>query len=90
MVAPVEFEIVKRLIKPGSGNLPPDVARFFLDVRLDTDDQSRMSELNAKANEGSLTPAEERELDSYLRVCTSLAILHAKARVSLKSQNSAA
>jgi hypothetical protein len=90
MVAPIEFEIVKRLIRPGSGNMPPEVARFFLDVRLDPSDEARITELSGKANEATLTATEEAELDSYLRVCTSLDILHAKARISLKAQTSAA
>jgi hypothetical protein len=90
MVTSVELEIVKRLIKPEAGNLSPDVARFFLSVQLDSADQARMAELNFKANRGSLDSDEERELDAFIRVSDSLAILHAKARISLKAQSSAA
>lgn len=90
MVANSEIEIVKRLFRPDSGNLPPEVAKFFLTVHLDPADRAKMEVLNVKANRGTLTPNEEIELDSLLRVCSSLSILHAKARLSLKLQNSAA
>jgi hypothetical protein len=90
MLASTEIEIVKRLIRPESGNLPVEVARFFLGVHLDPADRAKMEDLNVKANRGTLTPPEERELDSLLRVCNSLSILHAKARLSLQAQNSAA
>jgi len=84
-----ELEIVKRLTG-GTADLPPDVAQFFLSIHLRPAEHARMEELNTKANRGTLSPEEEQELDSYIRLCDSISILHAKAKLSLKTQNPAA
>ena len=85
-----ELEIVKLLTGDQETDLPPDVARFFLGIQLRPADRARMEELGTKANRGTLAPGEERELDEYIRLCDSLAILHAKAQLSLKPQSPAA
>jgi hypothetical protein len=48
-----------------------------------------MLDLAEKAREGSLTPAEQGELESYERVGSLLGILQSKARTSLKKESSA-
>jgi hypothetical protein len=90
MVANFLSEIVKRVLRPESGDLPPEVARYLLGLHVEQSDRDRMEELGVKANRGTLTPDELKELDSYLDVCLSLDILHAKARLSLNSQSMSA
>jgi hypothetical protein len=90
MVANFLSEIVKRVLRPESGDLPPEVARYLLGLHVEQSDRDRMEELGVKANRGTLTPDEIKELDSYLDVCLSLDILHAKARLSLNSQSMSA
>jgi hypothetical protein len=83
-------EIIKRVMRPDAGDLPPEVARYLLGLHIEQSDRERMEELGVKANRGTLTSDETEELDSYLDVCVSLDILHAKARLSLKSQSMSA
>jgi hypothetical protein len=90
MSSSVELEIVKRILRPEAGDMSVDVARYFLGVRLSDFDRERMTELGIKANRGTIAQDEKGELDSYIRVCDLLSILQAKARLSLKTQSSAA
>jgi hypothetical protein len=46
-----------------------------------------MHELAAKAREGTLTPAEQAEINNYERVGYLLGVLHSKARRSLKGRH---
>ena len=62
------------------GYAGPEVARYLLSMRLTQDDEERVNELSAKARVGSLSAAEEQELDSYLHVGFLLGVLRAKAR----------
>jgi hypothetical protein len=87
MPVDVEFEILKRVLRPDQTDMPAEVAKFVLGVGLPSADRDRMEELGVRANRGSLSPPEEQELDAYLKVCRSLAILQAKAKLSLKAQN---
>jgi len=84
-----QLDILKRLLKPEAG-MPLDTAKYILDVHLEEKDHDRMQELGVKANRGTLTPEEDRELQYYLLICDVLSILHAKARLSLKTHNTAA
>jgi hypothetical protein len=90
MVANFLSDILTRVLRPESGDLPPEVARYLLGLHLDQHDRDRMEALWVKANRGTLTADETKELDSYLDVTLSLDILRAKARLSLKSQSMSA
>lgn len=61
-------------------------AREFLKYKLKETDRARVQELSAKAHEGTLTRAEDRELECYLRIGRTLEILKAKARISLNKR----
>jgi hypothetical protein len=82
--AETETEIWNRTIQPENGNLPLAVARAWLELKLSPGDRERVNELSAKAREGTLTAAEEQELDNYLNVGRALELLKAKARCSLE------
>jgi uncharacterized protein YnzC (UPF0291/DUF896 family) len=49
-------------------------------MKLPSGDEDRVNELSAKARAGSLTAAENQELDSYLHIGSLLATLQSKAR----------
>jgi hypothetical protein len=85
-----EMDLLQRVLKPDDGGLSPDAAKYFLDIRVEEKDHARMAELNGKANLGTLTKEEDEELRLYILFCDALAILHAKSRISLKKQNTAA
>jgi hypothetical protein len=76
--------IVGRLDKPDHSDFSPEAAREILSIQLSSEDQARMQELSLKAQEGTLTPAEQGEVESYRRVGYWLGILWSKARLSLK------
>ncbi|HTL27667.1 MAG TPA: hypothetical protein VL282_00535 [Tepidisphaeraceae bacterium] len=84
MVSNTEADIFQRIIQPNQADLPEDLARDLLSWRFADSDRARMTELSGKASEGTLSPDECRELDSYLRVGHLLAIAHSKARQSLR------
>jgi hypothetical protein len=83
-----EVAILNRLIQPERNNLPATAARAFLKIDFDEGDRRRMRELSQKAQEGSLSAAEQTEIDSYERVGHLLDLLHSKARRSLKANGS--
>jgi hypothetical protein len=79
--------ILSRLIEPEVENLPPEVARYLLKLDFCQRDRDRMHELAAKAREGTLTPAEQHEVESYERIGHLVALWRSKARKSLKSMS---
>jgi hypothetical protein len=82
-----EVAILSRVLEPDKPTLSPAAARDLLALDFSPADKDRMRELSAKAREGTLTPAEQAEIDSYERVGHVLNILQSKARRSLKGRN---
>jgi hypothetical protein len=78
--------VLDRLLDPVSRCLSADSARALVELRADPVAQARIAQLAEKCNEGSLTPEEEREYDTYVHVGNLVAILQAKARLFLKQQ----
>ena len=76
--------IIGRLGKPDHSDFSPEVAREILSIQLSPADQKHMRRLSRKAQEGTLTPIEQGEVESYRRVGYWLGILWSKARLSLK------
>lgn len=83
-VTQTEAEIWNRTIQPDEGGLTAEAARALLELKLASADVERVNELSAKAREGVLSDAEERQLDSYQNVGRALELLKAKARMSLR------
>jgi hypothetical protein len=79
-----EAAIVGRLIKPDQGDFSPEAARELLSLQFGEDDQARMRELSLMAQQGTLSTAEQAEIENYRRVGYWLGILWSKARLSLK------
>ncbi|HET6252158.1 MAG TPA: hypothetical protein VFE47_31015 [Tepidisphaeraceae bacterium] len=82
--------ILRRMLGPDEAPLPPEVASFFLKISLDANDSDRIARLSEKANEGELTSEEADQLSYYIMLADFIAIMHSKARVSLKDKNPAA
>ena len=83
-----ESTILSRLVKPGRADFSVEVARALLAFDFDPTDRRRMHELSVKAQEGSLLPADQEELESYRRVAYFLDLIRSKARLVLKKQES--
>jgi hypothetical protein len=79
-----EVAIFGRLIQDQKGDLSRDLARYVLTLGFSGDDQSRMSDLAARNQEATLRGDEQEELHNYVRASHLLALLHSKARKSLK------
>ena len=60
--------------------LTPPLARHLLKLTWPAADQARMTLLAERNREGTITPAEVRELDEFVRVGTVLSILQSRAR----------
>jgi hypothetical protein len=81
-----EAEILNDVIQPDRGSISPAAAREILSLSFRSETTSRIRELLSKNNAGTITPAEQADLQKYLRVGQFIDLLQAKARVSLASQ----
>lgn len=90
IVGATEAEIWGRAIQPEIGDLSAAAARELLRLRLADGDAERVRELSGKANAGTLSADEEKELDYYLNVGRALEFLKAKARLSLRESSAPA
>jgi hypothetical protein len=73
-----------RLIEAEDGSLAPALARYILTLGFDEEDQARMRDLAERNQQGALWPQEHQQLQSYVKAGHLLALLHSKARRSLK------
>jgi hypothetical protein len=80
-----ETAILSRVFGSSRELLSPDLARYLLGLRFDSEDQARIHELADKNQEGRISPQELQELDGYVRIGDLLAILQSQARKTLKS-----
>jgi hypothetical protein len=81
-----EVAIFGRLIKTDNGDLSRELARYILTLGFGEEDQARMRELAERNQEGALSPEEQEELQNYVKAGHLLALLHSKARRSLKER----
>ncbi|MFL5241457.1 MAG: hypothetical protein ACJ8FY_05060 [Gemmataceae bacterium] len=80
-----EAAILSRVIQSSKLTLSPEAAQALRDLRFTEEDRKKMHELAVKNQKGLLSPEEERELDSYVRVGRFLDLISAKAAKSLNS-----
>jgi hypothetical protein len=82
--------ILDRLISPSDGDLNPTVAEGILGLRFSESDHDRIQALATKNTEGNLNSEEQAEHEGYVLVGELLALMQAKARLSLRNHPSAA
>ena len=80
-----EAAILARVIRTRVDDLSPDAANYLLSLRFDDSDISRMNELSELARLGTLSTADDSELDSYIHVSNLLAVMQSNARRSLRA-----
>jgi hypothetical protein len=78
--------IFSRVLEPDQATLSAAAARALLALGFPPADQDRMRQLSAKAQQGTLTPAEQAEINNYERVGHILSLMKSKARRSLKGR----
>jgi hypothetical protein len=81
-----EVAIFSRILEPDQATLSAAAARAILALGFPPNDQVRMRQLSAKAQEGTLTPSEQAEINNYERVGHILSLMKSKARRSLKGR----
>lgn len=69
-----------RLLDPLTDAFTPEVATAIVELRADSELQTHIAELRRKANEGTLTPAEEAEYKEFVEAVDLISIIQAKAR----------
>ena len=79
-----ETEILGRVLAAKKPNLSAAAARSILQLGFPAEDRDRVNQLSEKARKGTLTRAEDQELEAYISVDHLLAIIKSKARRSLK------
>lgn len=80
MVLMVLTSYLDRLLDPLSDAFTPEVATAVLALRADAEIEARVAELRRKANEGTLTPAEDAEYKDFVEAVDLISIIQAKAR----------
>jgi len=80
-----EVAILSRVLESDKPTMPAAAARALLALDFNQADKDHMRQLSAKAREGTLSPQEQAEIDSYERVGHFLDLIQSKARCSLKA-----
>ena len=75
-----------RFPDPLTKALTPESASALLNLRADPDLEARIEELRCKANEGTLTPAEDAEYKDFVEAVDIFSIMQSKARRVLSRQ----
>ena len=78
-----EVAILARVLGNEGGRLPPEQARYILDLGFNDRDKARMQDLAVRNQTDALSPAEKGELLAFGKAGDLLAILKFKARRAL-------
>ena len=79
-----EVEIWAGVINPNQSDMPEPAATTVLSWTFSDEAKQRMEELATLNGQGSLSDSQREELEAYVNVGQVIAILQAKARLSLK------
>jgi hypothetical protein len=82
---PSEGALLDDLLEPFGACLTPEVAQRLVNLQANETVLARVEELADKCNEGTLTPDERAEYESYVHVNHVMTMLKAKARKFLRS-----
>lgn len=85
-----KHSVLERVLRPAEGGVPVEFARKLLALDFDAADHARYQELSEKSQKGELDAQEQIEWDDLLTANDVLAILQAKAHVSLNNASTAA
>lgn len=77
-------DLLVRVIEPDRQELSHELAEYLSRLHFPPQDQQRLKELAEKQRQGTLSEAEEMEMDSYIQVADLVEVLKAKALTSLK------
>ncbi|MBC7784633.1 MAG: hypothetical protein H7144_12415 [Burkholderiales bacterium] len=83
-------QLVQELLSHDGHAMTPEVARFFVEMKLSEVALARISELGEKATQGALTSEESDELATFVTLGDLLAVLKLRASSTLSERGSAA
>jgi len=75
-----EATILAHILCNEDGQLPDEIARYILDLKIGERDKARMHDLAVRNQNDELTPAEKEEMFAFGKATTLLSILKSKAR----------
>lgn len=78
-----EVTILARILGNEDGQLPPEQARYILDLGFTDRDKARMHDLLVRNQDGALSAVETEEMHAFGKAGDLLAILKSKARRTL-------
>jgi hypothetical protein len=84
LLADTDAQILVRIVSPEAPALSAEGAKELLALDFPNEDRQRMNQLASKAREGTLTPDEQSECESYERIGHFLSLLHSRARIALR------
>jgi hypothetical protein len=77
-------DVLQRVFDLSGHGMTRPLAESILALDFPEGDAARVEELNARANEGTLTEEEEAELEAYVNIGDLLAYWQSKARQTLQ------
>jgi len=77
-------DVLERVFDLSGHGMTRTLAESILALDFPEGDAARVEELNARANEGTLTEEEEAELEAYVNIGDLLAYWQSKARQTLQ------
>lgn len=83
-----EAEILEKVVAPAEGNLSPGAARELLALKFDGETTQTIRKLLRQNNRGTISVEDRLALEKFLRVGQLLDLLHAKAHLSIRNQDS--
>jgi hypothetical protein len=81
-----ELAILARLIRVESSDISRELARYILTLGFDDEDLKEMTDLADRNQEGLLSGEEKHRLENFVKAGHFLALLHSKARMTLKAK----
>jgi hypothetical protein len=85
----MDRSILEQLLRPLRRSLNTELAALLLRMHADDEVQARYEYLADRNTEGKLTPAEQAELESMVRVNLLFTVLKAEARAFLQHPSAA-
>jgi hypothetical protein len=80
-----DTSVLEQLAKLDVQSIGPETARKLIQFQFDVAQQDRVNALSEKAQRGALSPAEQSDLDEYIRVGNLLGMLQSRARQVLRN-----
>jgi hypothetical protein len=77
-----------RFLEPVTAAMTPELAVAIVGLQADSDLQAEIEVLRKKANDGTLTPDEERAYKDFVEAVDVISVLQSKARRYLASAQS--